>query len=392
MQENQNQDSTVVKLQSDQFIIGSIGHTTMIAGEGKQYEVDLARQNCQCKDFKKYRNSFPIGDPRRFCRHLVAARCEHLDDLSPFLQSLFEVHESAQAGLPNGASFAFFEIDGRLGFYCENRDQTAYFFLTGVGGSVFYEFVYDRKRKKWLNGKSPDSPEKLLVFAFKERGKFVTPKKSLAEIRRIRRRRRSQPSQPRETSAPVKYLFLLLVTAGLAGAGYLMFKGPVERWLAAADREEKEEPAPPPENKIPEHEKKRGAFDQMIADLEGVEIVDPADLQQPGTVDDTPENSDTPGEPGGNDENNEPATEIAEPEFREWKTANEKFSAIAKYRYYQNGFVVIERQDNGQTIKIEVGMLRTEDQEYVKKIRLERRLQNARARRNQNRNDNSTDN
>lgn len=390
MQEDKNQDPTIVKLQSDQFIIGSIAHTTTVAGESKQYEIDLARQSCQCGDFEAHRTSFPIGDPRRFCRHLVAARCEHLDDLPPFLQSLFEVHESAQAGLPNGASFAFFEINGRLAFYSENRDQTAYFFLTGIGGSVFYEYVYDRKKKKWLNGKAPDSPDKLLVFAFKERGKFARPKKSQAEIRRIRRRRRSKPSDPRETSPPIKYLFLLLVTVGLFAAGYAIFKEPIAQWIAAAEAEEEEEPAPPRENKIPEHEQKRRLPQDPLNELDDVDIFAPVDDSSPDddTVD--PDSDDT-ASPNETDQGQESDTALPEPEFREWKTANEKFTVVAKYRYYQNGLVVIERQDNGRTVKIDENLLRPEDQEYIKKIRLERRLQNARNRRNEDRNQESPD-
>lgn len=386
MNEDKDQDLTIVKLQSDQFIIGSISHTTKIAGDSRHYEVDLARQSCQCRDFEDHRNSFPIGDPRRFCCHLVTARCEHLDDLPPFLQSLLEAHDAAQAGLPNGASFAFFEIDGRLAFYSENRDQTAYFFLTGISGTVFHEYIYDRKRKKWLNGKTPDSPDRLLVFAFKERGKFVRPKKSRAIDGRARRRRRSKPPENRETSTPVKYLFLLLVAAGLITLGYYIFKGPYERWVAAANADDQEEVQIPPDgNKIPDNKQKRKTPQELAQ-----EALDDANL--PDVDDEPPEDEESDPNPNPDETTSENETEtqepaLPEPEFREWKTSDDKFSVVAKYKYFQNGKVVIERQDNGKTIKVDEYLLRPEDQEYVDNIRMERRLQNARNRRNQENDD-----
>ena len=389
MNQEQSNDATIVKLQSDQFIIPPLPETKAIAGDSQEFTVDLARQSCQCKDFEGHRKSLPIGDPRRFCRHMVQARCEtNLHDLPPFLQSLLEVHETNGCGLPNGATFSFFEIDGRLCFFGDNRDHSTYFFLTGLSQGIFHEFVYDRKTKSWADGHAPDSADRLMVFVFKERGQYVTPARSADGSSRSRQRSkriRKRDVQYKDTPAGIKYLILLLVAAGLIAGGYYLFKDGTPDWLAnlvgiESPEEETEKSELPTDEEMIAFHKENSA--QQGSDLKA-EFEKNKDANQnnkePASDLETAE-SDAKMSPL---EESPKVAEDDEPEkkpleFREWNTADQEFSVMARYVSYQNGTITLEREDNNEKVKIEESQLCLDDQSYVKQVRRDRRIQRAR--------------
>lgn len=46
---------------------------------GTVYGLDQAQCRCTCPDWNKRRGGFPVGDPRRMCKHLVRLWCERRD-------------------------------------------------------------------------------------------------------------------------------------------------------------------------------------------------------------------------------------------------------------------------------------------------------------------------
>lgn len=383
-------EPTIAKLQSDQFIIPPLSEVKTVYGDSREYEVDLGRQSCQCSDFENHRQSFPIGDPRRFCRHLIQVRSENLDDLPAFLQSMIEARSTVGAGMPNGSTFAFFEIDGRLCFFGENRDQTTYFFLSGIGGNVFYEFVYDRPNKKWLGETKPDNPDRLLVFAFKERGQYVTATKSEVApgtARQSRRRRRRSKNDPQEVPSVAKYLLIIAVSAGLIAGGYFLFRDGTPDWLAnLVGIQRPTEPDPPPElpsnSEMIETHKAKAAEEaaKRKKELEDAQAnaesepppVDPFNDQLPSEVTPLDEDSNHDQQVETDDEN-----QLA---FRMWKTSDDQFSVSARYQSFMNGTVTLIREEDEKEVKIAESELCADDQTYLKKVRRERRLQKARQR------------
>ncbi len=378
---------SIVKLQSNQFLIHPITHTQTVFGDSKQFEVDLSRQSCECSDFIEKRSDFPIGDPRRFCKHMVACRIEYLDDLHPFMQSLLQACELNNSGLPNGNSFAFFEVEGRLGFFGENRDQTAYFFVSGTSpAGEFHEFTYDRSNKNWAGGVIPDAPETLLGFAFKERGKYVTdapptapiPDASIARTRRERQRGRPED---RETSSVLKVLVFLLAAAGLLAGGYFLFKDGTPEWLGGEKEvaEKPNEPVLPTANEQMEKNKKDAPPVVMPPPLTGE-----ADGGKSNSSFNSKDKADDEKDDDSKRPKGAPSTiedqqpKPSELEFRQWKTADETFSVFAKYKSFMNGQVTLVREDTGEEIKVDQGTLRVVDRDYISKVRRERRLQKAR--------------
>jgi hypothetical protein len=379
-------EASIVKLQSDQFIIKPIAGEVAADGVMNRFSVDLARQSCQCEDFSSHRKAFPIGDPRRFCSHLIQARCRQLDDLPPFLQSLLEACEANGKGMPNGAQFAFFELNGRLGFFGDNRDQSSYFFVTGIGGQLFHEFTYDRKQKSWL-GDPPDSADKLIVFAFKERGQYVTsPPKTPPKNQKRSRSRGKTPT--RETPAAFKYLALLLVAAGLIAGGYYLFKDGTPDWLAKLvgtelPASEAEQTHNPTKEELIAEQKRKSALKSNADDK------NPSNA----SIENFPKQQN---EVAANESQSapievSPATVEEKPpkpqlEYRSWTTADNKFSVSARYISYQNGTITLEREDNSKRVKIDEARLSADDQSYLKDVRRERRLQRARDKKNQSSN------
>lgn len=373
MQDEQLSNS-IVKLQSDQFIIHPVEGAQTVSSGSRPFEVDLSRQSCECEEFQSCRKSFPIGDPRRFCAHLVQARCERTDDLHPFLRSLLDAQEANKKGLPNGSSYAFFEVDGRLSFYGENRDQTAYFFLTEEGGLLFREYYYNRKKRRW-SGDVPASPEQLLVFAFKERGQYVTSTKSQTRTKAKKRRRtRAKNPSRRETPSLLKYLLLLVVAASLIVGGvslYPFLAGVNNKELA--DNESKTKMQDNLQVKKKEHP-------QTLTEEE-VSSNEENDVQpQSEETDNLEQGSEISSEtePSPDEKNSSSTMTEKKVEFRQWEVVDEQSIFSARYKSYQSGKVVLEREDNGEKVKIDQTRLRPLDQEYIKKIRRERRLQRAR--------------
>ncbi len=271
-------------------------------------------------------------------------------------------------GMPNGSSFAFFEIDGRLSFYCESRDQTCYFFLTGESGSVFHEFHYDRKKKKWT-GEAPESPEQLVVFAFKERGQYVTQPKT---ARRARSRSRKQ--QDRETPSAIKYLILLLTAAGLITGGAYLFQRLNQNSdpAQAADQNTSSTKRITAKSAKKDHPKTALPIPVLEAPQKAIKSI-------PEVPDNTEQNgiANAEDEPTLPDPAEESQSTQKPAEFREWRTSDSQLTLSARYKFFQNGKVVLEREDTGERVKVDESQLRSEDQAYVKQIRRERRIQRA---------------
>ena len=372
--EQDHSDGSTVKLQSDQFIIHPVSIVRTVLGDSKEFVVDLALQSCQCKDFLEYRSRLPIGDPRRFCRHLVQVQTQFSDDLHPFVRSIFEARESSGEGLPNGTSFAFFEFNGRLAFVGENRDRTSYFFITGQGNS-FHEFVYNRNDKAWIGGK-PDEPAPLLKFAFHARnqyGKQLKPEESNPKKARRKRRESNVDSE----SNLGRYLFLALVTAALAAGGYYYFqnKDAVDNYVKKAiEKPDPTEDATDPDNaslKASDKQPRRSKSEKKP----------PATRTQPTKRADSGSKL-TESEKPGTTETNLPEEPAPQPEYRDWNYSDGSFLASARYKSYQNGQITLVRKDTGEEIKVQKSELSEQDQNYVTATLRERRLQRARQRKN----------
>ncbi len=56
-------------------------------------------------------------------------------------------------------------------------------------------------------------------------------------------------------------------------------------------------------------------------------------------------------------------------DFRVWRTADEQFEVTARYRYFSQGKVAIERKDNSKVIKVKLDILSSKDKEYVAQTR-----------------------
>ena len=370
------EESTVVKIPHQQLSVSPIDSVETIYGDSRQYEVDLLNQSCQCSEFSRSRSNFPMGDLRRFCRHLVQAQAQHIESLPPFISSLVEVKDLANTGMPNGSASSFFRIDGRLGFFGDYRDQTIYFFVEGISknGDVFHEFVYDRQAKKWLGNRIPDSPESLLVFAFKERGQYGNqPEKS-------RKSKRRPARQSRETSSAIKFLVLAIVAGGLGYGGYQLFKDGAPPWLAQAMGVTDEGI---------EDDKPLSKEEQIAATKSEPQTDDPFEPAQETISDNILEEDPEPDTPPTDAELDDKPDELNEEKlsvdndddfikFRTWTTADGEKTVSARYKSFANGTIRLVREDNGIVIKIDESILSQEDRDYVKQIRMERTLRKAR--------------
>ena len=368
----ENDERSPVTLQSDQFIVHPVQITKTVVGDSKEFQVDLALQCCQCSDFVQYRSEMPIGDPRRFCRHMVRVQAEFPDGLHPFVQSLFEVRELSDYGMPNGTSCAFFEMEGRLAFVGENRDRTTYFFVTGRG-STFHEFIYDRTAKNWVGGK-PDDPAPLLKFAFQSRSQYgeqLQPANTNSKRKAKQKRRAPQSSSDSNFG---RYLLLAIFVIALAAGGFYYLNNRervdafVQTKLGQDPRAEKatedsdDIPATGSRSQSPAAEKK----------IQSNTTTKPSE-KQPKPIDRTAtEPKET--EP----EAPETVQRIKLPEYRDWKYADDSFFVSARYKSYQNGKITLVRQDDQTEIKVDKSKLSEEDRAYIKAILRERRLQRAR--------------
>ena len=373
-----NDERIPVILQSDQFIVKPVQISKTVVGDSKEFQVDLTLQSCQCNDFVQYRIKMPIGDPRRFCRHMVPVQAEFPDDLHPFVQSLFEVRELSDQGMPNGASCAFFEIEGRLAFVGENRDRTTYFFVTGRG-STFHEFIYDRSTKNWVGGK-PDDPAPLLKFAFHSRNQYgeqFQPANTNSTSKGNPKQKRRTP-QPSSDSNLVRYLLLAMVVIALAAGGfyYLNNREQVDAFVQSKLGQD-----PLAEKTASKNSTDLPATDSLSKST-ATEKKNPPDStaklveKQPKPTDLT---KTTPRETQVLA--SESAERVKLPEYRDWKYADDSFFVSARYKSYQNGNITLVRQDDQTEIKIDKSKLSEEDQAYIKAILRERRLQKAREKR-----------
>lgn len=373
----ENDERAPVRLQSDQFIVHPIQVTKPVIGDTKEYQVDLSLQCCQCSDFIQYRSKMPIGDPRRFCRHMVQVQAEYSDGLHTFVQSLFDASGLSDRGLPNGASCAFFEIDGRLAFVGENRDRTTYFFVTGRGNS-FHEFVYERAEKKWIGGK-PDDPAPLLKFAFQSRSEYgdqLNPAKTNT--------RKKQSSQRRETqhgsdSNFGRYLMLAVVTIALATGGYYYFqnKDKVDEFVQKKLGQEVANDLPTEESTPSSKTKSRSEKSESNKTRRPDKTTKPIEKQAAdGQV-----RASEPTNPKGTGpiaKPSEPKAEVRLPEYRNWNYADGSFYTSARYKSYQNGTITLVRQDDQTEIKVDKSELSEQDQDHVKALLRERRLEKSR--------------
>ena len=371
----ENDECIPVTLQSDQFIVNPVQITKTVVGDSKEFQVDLALQCCQCSDFVQHRIKMPIGDPRRFCRHMVQVQAEFPDDLHPFVQSLFEVRELSDRGVPNGTSCAFFEIEGRLAFVGENRDRTTYFFVTGRG-STFHEFIYDRSTKNWVGGK-PDDPAPLLKFAFQSRSQYGEQLQSSNTNSKRKPKQKRRVPQPSSDSNVGRYLMLVLVVVALAAGGfyYLNNREQVDAFVQSklgqdpiAEKTTKDSADPSaskPRSKKPAAEKKNPT-----------DRTEKLNEKQPKPTDriNTVPKETQPRIP-------ESAEQVKLPEYRDWKYTDGSLFVSARYKSYQNGNITLVRQDDQTEIKIDKSKLSEEDQAYIKAILRERRLQKAREKR-----------
>ena len=74
----------------------------------------------------------------------------------------------------------------------------------------------------------------------------------------------------------------------------------------------------------------------------------------------------------------EPKAEVRLPEYRNWNYADGSFYTSARYKSYQNGTITLVRQDDQTEIKVDKSELSEQDQDHVKALLRERRLEKSR--------------
>lgn len=149
------------------FIIkfsGSMLETTVksSSNESVKYAVDMCAQTCTCPDFVETRSEFEIGNPKRFCKHMVRAvvKSSSLRELPPVFQMVFKNAYEMGKGLTRDALYLT-EIDGSqvLISHPENSEWINVFCRNRIpkkdGTYNFKRFGFNLAERRWSYGYGP---------------------------------------------------------------------------------------------------------------------------------------------------------------------------------------------------------------------------------------------